>query len=119
MESSKAAVLLSMMAVHDFRPISEFDAEQWGEALGDLDWDQCCRAIKDHYRSSGDPMKVADVRKRVEVMNRPTEDRKRRKDLRQELPPFDPELNARGSAAVRAALAERHTGEVPSAQQAT
>jgi len=119
MMASQALRLLGICAAWDFRNVDDFDANVWAETLGDLDFNQCARAIRDHYRSTTERIMPADIITRVRIMNRPSEDEQRRKDLHLELPEFDPELNARGTAAVRAALAERHTDHVSSGQEAT
>jgi hypothetical protein len=47
--------LLTLIAARDRRTIGKTDVTVWAFDIGDLDYDDACRAVADHFREAASP----------------------------------------------------------------
>lgn len=61
--------LLTLIAARDRRTIGKTDVTVWAFDIGDLDYDDACQAVADHFREQPDTWLMAGhVRRRVKKM---------------------------------------------------
>lgn len=61
--------LLTLIAARDRRTLGKTDVTVWAFDIGDLDYDDACRAVADHFREEPDTWLMAGhVRKRVQAI---------------------------------------------------
>ena len=63
MNQQEVAELLTVVAAYDRRTLGEVDVITWHGALGDLQLDECKKAVVEYYRTSTDWLMPANVRK--------------------------------------------------------
>lgn len=65
MEFDQTFDVLALCAAFDRRTVGEADAHAWHDVIGDLDFEDAKRAVRDHYRASREFVMPSDVRQRV------------------------------------------------------
>lgn len=70
MNRSDTNKVLAKMAAYDRRTVGIADVAAWHEIIGDLDYDDCLTAVRDHYTESREWCMPADVAERVKAIRR-------------------------------------------------
>lgn len=70
MNRSDTAKVLAKMTAYDRRTVGLADVAAWHEIIGDLDYDDCLAAVRDHYTNSREWCMPADIVKAVKAIRR-------------------------------------------------